>query len=394
MELHLDPIGGISGDMFIAALLDAFPDLQAGVIESIRRVAADRVTGRLQRHGDAAMQGARFTVEAAPRPGRHHGDWTAIRESIARSDLAAEVKGHAIGIFAHLAAAEGRVHGVAAEAVTFHELGAADSIADIVGAAHIIAALGAARWSVGPLPLGSGRIAAAHGTLPVPAPATLLLLEGFATIDDGIAGERITPTGAAILRHLGCRGAVLGEPRLLARSGIGFGTRSFPGISNCLRVLVFETAPDAFQHREIAVIEFEVDDQSGEDLALALDRLRALPGVLDGLQIPAFGKKGRLTAHIQILAAATERDAVIAACFRETTTIGLRHRLASGALLPRRMERVEIAGRRLRVKAVTRPGGHTAKAEADDLADIPGQGERARLRQAAEARALAAELPE
>jgi uncharacterized protein (TIGR00299 family) protein len=411
MQLHLDPLGGIAGDMFIGAMLDAFPDLEAGTLASIYRVLPDGVACRQRRHRDGLLQGAGFDVDVtAPGPSdgvhRHapashgHASWRAIRARIERSGLDADVMRNAIGIFGLLAEAEGRVHGVDPESVGFHEVGAADSIADIVGAAYIIATLGAVHWSVAPLPLGSGRVETAHGTMPVPAPATALLLEGFPTLDDGIAGERVTPTGAAILRWLGAAAGHRDGARVLARSGIGFGTKSFPGVSNCLRVLVFEDAvlpstvgsgDAASRHRELAVIEFEVDDQTAEDLATGLDRLRAAPGVFDVLQMPAFGKKGRMTAHVQLLASVAALEDIIAACFRETTTIGLRHRIVEGRALPRRVATVEIAGQTVRVKTVERPGGQTAKAEGDDLARAGDQAGRARLRLAAEQGGLAAE---
>jgi uncharacterized protein (DUF111 family) len=225
--------------------------------------------------------------------------------------------------------------------------------------------------------------------MPVPAPATAILLENFLTIDDGVPGERVTPTGAAILRHLCSDRPAALTPRVLGRSGVGFGARSLPGMSNCLRVLAFDEAPAvACGHRELAVIEFEVDDQTAEDLATGLDRLRRHEGVHDVVQAPVFGKKGRMMTYVRLLAAADARDAVISACFRETTTIGLRHRLVSGAALPRRMSVVNVAGHPVRVKSVDRPGGRTAKAEVDDVADRSTHAGRAQLRRAAERAAM------
>ncbi|ACA18177.1 protein of unknown function DUF111 [Methylobacterium sp. 4-46] len=412
MHLHLDAVGGMAGDMFVAALLDAFPEHEAGLVDSIRRVAGASVSCRLVPHGDGVLQGRRFLVAPTrdhdhphgghPRhdhaEGAHahaHRHWAEIRRALRGADLAPAVAEHALAIFGHLAEAEARVHGIPVEEVAFHEVGAWDSIADIVGAAHLIAALAPADWSVGPLPLGAGRVTTAHGALPVPAPATSLLLRGFAVIDDGVPGERVTPTGAAILRHLGGRGRFDG-PRVMGASGIGFGARTLPGLSNCLRVLAFEPLPGdpagpegagAGLHRDLGVIEFEVDDQSAEDLAIGLDRLRAEPAVHDVVQAPVFGKKGRMMTHIRVLARAESLDAVIAACFRETTTIGLRHRIVAGVALPRRSETVTVEGREVRVKSVERPGGRTAKAEADDAAG-EGHAARAALRRAAERRAL------
>jgi uncharacterized protein (TIGR00299 family) protein len=417
MQIHLDPVGGVAGDMFIAALLSAFPELQEGVLRAIRR-AVPEVDCRLSRHNDGVLDGQRFSValcaggHAHADHDHHHHDhdhdhghvhahdhghrpWKDIRLHLQTCGLAPEVARHAVAIFAGLAEAEGRVHGVSPEEVAFHEVGAWDSIADIVGAAYLIATLGAGRWTTAALPLGSGRVKTAHGLLPVPAPATAILMQGFATLDDGVAGERVTPTGAAILRYLCGDPAPWAGPRVLAGSGVGFGARTLPGISNCLRVLVFEEAVATPASdpgvRELAVVEFEVDDQSAEDLAMGLDRLRAHPAVIDVVQAPAFGKKGRMTAAVRLLAAPEGLDPVIAAVFSETATIGLRHHRVTGAVLARAAHEVEVEGHSLRVKVVERPGGRTAKTESDDVLAHEGQGRRAELRRLAEAKALRGE---
>ena len=393
-HIHLHPLGGAAGDMFVACLLDAFPEHRAAVVEAAAALA--HVGCRVLPHEDGTLTGSRFVVEDAPHAhghghGHSHAHWRDIRARLEDSPLAPAVRAHAVGIFAVLAEAEGRVHGVPADAVTFHEVGAADSIADIVAAAAVIEAMAPARWSVASLPLGGGTVQTAHGTMPVPAPATALLLEGFAMHDDGIAGERVTPTGAAILRYLQCGAAAPGRGTL-RRSGYGFGTRRLPGVSNCLRALVFEekgadAAPS--HHRELAVISFEVDDQSGEDLATGLDRLRAVPGVHDVLQMAAFGKKGRLATHVQVLAAPDGLDAAVEACFQETTTIGLRTHTVEGRALSRRFAAVEVEGREATVKLVERPGEDgatvvTGKAEADHLRPVASHAARIRLRQEAE----------
>lgn len=392
MELHLDLVGGMAGDMFIAALLDLFPEHEAGLRDSLARTGPGLLAGvsaRLAPHNDGVLAGKRFLVE---RPGgegggHDHVAWRRIREGLEASDLDPAVRDHAIAIFRLLAEAEGRVHGVAVEAVSFHEVGAWDSIADIVGAAHLIAAAGAARWTVGAIPLGSGQVRTAHGPLPVPAPATARLLQGFAVIDDGVGGERVTPTGAAILRHLcGDSARPAPQPRILGATGIGFGTRILPGLSNCVRVLRFDPVEQApgFAADAVLVVECEIDDQSGEELALALDRLRAHPAVLDVVQAPVFGKKGRMMAQLRLLARPEARDEVLRLCFAETTTIGLRHSVQARAVLPRRMVEVAAGDRTLRVKAVDRPGGRTAKAEADDVAGLAGHAARRARRRAAE----------
>lgn len=389
MELHLDLVGGLAGDMFIAAMLDLFPEHEAGLHDSLARTGLlTGVSARLTPHNDGVLAGRRFLVE---RPGgagggRDHVAWRRIREGLEGSGLDLPVRDHAIVIFRHLAEAEARVHGVPVEAVSFHEVGAWDSIADIVGAAHLIAAVGATRWTVGAVPLGSGRVRTAHGPLPVPAPATALLLQGFAVIDDGVGGERVTPTGAAILRHLcGDAARPVPQPRIMGGTGIGFGTRILPGLSNCVRVLRFDpTESSGLEADAVLVVECEIDDQSGEELALALDRLRAHPAVLDVIQAPVFGKKGRMMAHLHLLAHPEAQDEVLRLCFAETTTIGLRHSIQARAVLPRRMVEVTAGDRTMRVKAVDRPGGRTVKAEVDDVADLDGHAARKARRRAAE----------
>ncbi len=417
LQAHLDLVGGLAGDMFAAALLDAFPEHEARVLAAVSAAFAGdgSVTARLVSHGDGLFRGRRFLVARAaqagaslaltPRGARNgtlagahtHVTWREVRAGLERAEaLATAVRRHAIGIFQCLADAEARVHGIPPDAVSFHEVGAWDSRADIVAAATLIDAIGASRWTSSPAPLGGGRVPSDHGLLPLPAPATAVLLEGFATVDDGISGERVTPTGAAILRYLCGSGREQGSAppvvRTLLASGVGFGSRTLPGISNHTRALIFRphgAATDA-EEREIHVIEFEVDDQSGEDLATGLERLRALPAVLDVTHAPVFGKKGRMMAQIRVLARRGTLAEVADACFRETTTIGLRHRLVQGLGLKRRIEQVTVDGHSLRVKIVERPGRPTAKAESDDLSTHEEHWRRAQLRARAESAALAA----
>ena len=390
-HIHLDPLGGVAGDMFAAALLHALPDGLADVSAAVAAVAG--IGCQLVPHTDGTLSGARFIVADAGehRAGSHHHGhthWADIRSRIEQAHVAPEVRRHALGIFGCLAEAEARVHGVAPDDVVFHEVGAVDSMADILAASVLIAALGPASWSLGSLPPGAGGGEPAPATRPVPAPATALLLEGFMTHDDGIAGERVTPTGAAILRHLG---AASRPPGVLRGSGYGFGTRRLPGISNCLRALVFDVAdaPVEAEHRELAVISFEVDDQTGEDLATGLDRLRAMSGVHDVLQMAVIGKKGRMAVHVQVLARPDTMEQAVAACFCETTTIGLRVHTVQGRALTRRFAETEVDGQPVRVKLAERPGGVTGKAESDHLRTVPGHAARARLRRAAETKAQA-----
>ena len=349
MELHLDLVGGIAGDMFVAAILDLRPDLETGLLSALSYAPMlEGVSCRIVSHDDGILTGRRFLVERSDpdttHGHHHHTAWRDIRAALSASSLDTETTRHAIGIFSLLADAEARVHGSAAGAVEFHEVGAWDFIADIVAAAYLIARLDATRWTSSAAPLGSGRVRTAHGILPVPAPAAALLLEGLPTIDDGIPGERVTPTGAAILRYLCKQETISPQPRRLVASGFGFGTRKLPGISNCVRVICFESlATDFAGSDRVAVLQFEIDDQTGEDLAQGIENLRAHKDVLDVVQTPVFGKKGRMMTGVRILARPEAVAQVAALAFDETTTIGIRHAIVDRAILQRKIIETDTA---------------------------------------------------
>jgi uncharacterized protein (TIGR00299 family) protein len=392
MHIHLDPVGGIAGDMFAAAVLDAWPDLERGLVTALADSGLDRIAAvRRAPHDDGVLSGSRFEVtpaedERRDHVHRHYADVVALLEG---AHLPAPVRVRALDMFRLLGEAEGHVHGVPIGEVTFHEVGAWDSIADVVSAAWLIDALQARGWSCASLPLGRGRVASAHGELPVPAPATARLLEGFALHDDGREGERVTPTGAAILRHLDPERDATRPAMTLARSGTGFGTRRLDGMSNVLRVMAFEDAAADRLREQIAVVCFEVDDQTPEDLAVALERLRGLAGVLDVAQSVLQGKKGRMAAHVQLLVRPAAAQAVVNACLDETTTLGVRWHLAERVSLAREQRTVSAEGRHVAVKEVTRPrGAITRKAEMADIAAADGDHDaRQRLRRAAESAA-------
>ena len=412
MHIQLDPVGGIAGDMFAAAVLDAWPELEVPLAAALGRAGLDEIaTVERVDHADHALIGSRFAVHETGRrdcvpggPGgndvgsqvhdgghesaHEHHLYRDIRTLLGTSNLDAAVRARALDIFARLAAAESAVHGVPVDDVSFHEVGAYDSIADIVCASWLIERLDAS-WSCGPLPIGRGRIDTSHGRLPVPAPATVELLRGMIVDQDTHRGERITPTGAAIVSHLAPTFEPLPGPMRLERSGTGFGTSRLPGTSNVLRLLAFELLDglDASVRREcIAVCEFEIDDQTGEDLALALDRLRDLDGVLDVSSHAMYGKKGRLAVHVRLLARIGAVEPIVESCFRETTTLGVRWHQVSRAALARASATVTVDGRSVRVKSARRPGDvRTAKAEIDDLARVAGgHAIRERVRASAE----------
>jgi len=390
MRLHFDPVGGVAGDMLCAALLDAFPERLEGLSATVATLGPPDGWSLELEPVQSPLRGRRFRVTLPARPDHRHRHWRDIRELLEDRLADGGVRARALDIFERLAEAEARVHGVPVDDVEFHEVGDWDSIIDIVGAAYLLEALDLRGASCGPLPLGGGTVRTAHGELPVPAPATLRLLEGFAVHDDGIAGERVTPTGAAILAALPRVPAASG---ILRASGVGFGTRSLGVRPNCLRVLCFEDAsarvPGAVVER-LVELAFEVDDQSPEDLAAALDRLRAADGVLDANTLAQVGKAGRIAQGVRLLLRPEALQNVVDRCLRETTTIGVRWRTVERLALARRQVEVEIEGRRLEVKVVERPGGATAKVESRSLAGVADAAERTRLRRLAEAAALRA----
>ena len=396
LHLHLDPVGGVAGDMLVAALLDAWPDLADGAVAAVRAAGlGDDIQIRHQPHRDEVLTGSRFDVSRTGgvdnSDDHKHVHWRDLRLQLANAPLEAPVRERSIAIFTLLAEAEAGVHGVDVDEATFHEVGAWDSIADIVAAAFLVEAIGPARWSVGALPLGGGRVRCAHGELPVPAPATVRLLQGFDFHDDGRSGERVTPTGAAILRQLEpVRGIEPGKSRRLLRTGHGFGLRKLDGMSNVLRVLAFDSILDPVEPAaaggSVAVLAFDVDDQTPEDLAIGLDRLRVLEGVLDLVQMPVFGKKGRMATSLRLLVHPDMVDGVIAACFAETTTLGIRWHVEQRVVLARQMSSADDG---IAVKLAERPGGRiTVKAESDGLRDVGDHTDRERIRRSAEEAAL------
>ena len=373
MHIHLDLVGGLSGDMFISVLLDCFPEHESALAEVMVAAGfADLVRLESKPADDGVLTGTGFRVLAdKDAEGHDHRHYSEIKRILNDSALAVETRDAALAIFEIIAVAEADIHGKAVDAVAFHEVGAWDSIADIVCAAHLIKACGVTSWSVSRLPIGRGQVKTAHGMLPIPAPATSLILQGFEFFDDGIEGERITPTGAAILKYLS-PAKNIPPGRSLQKSGTGFGTKRFPGLSNVVRALVFmdQAVSEPWETDRILQFEFEIDDQTPEAVAVALDQIRAEEGVLDVIQMSYAGKKGRQGASVRILLQPEAEASVTERCFRETSTLGIRKQSATRAKLRRRESVVNHDRQDFRVKSSDRPGGATAKVEMDDLQTV------------------------
>ncbi|MAQ85469.1 MAG: hypothetical protein CMH12_19775 [Maritimibacter sp.] len=376
-HVHLTPLGGLAGDMFAAAMLSAFPDMRDGVLAAVAAVLpADHPGAALMSVVSGGLSAHRFEVAAHPaRAPMHYPDLDAM---IAGAALPDAVRDTAAALLRLLAEAEASVHGCPTDRVHFHEIADWDTLADLTAAAAILSRLDGAGWSMDPLPLGGGTVVTQHGTLPVPAPATAALLAGLPVHDDGLAGERVTPTGACIARYIVNRLGLSPRPTgTLSAIGRGAGSRTLPDRPNILSVLAIEHANRGTPGTDrVTVVEFDIDDMTAEEIAFATDRLRGTGGVLDLTTHSVTGKKGRTATRLRLLVAPGAGDAVAEACFTLTSTIGLRLHDERRILLPRSGD---VAGG-LRRKAVTRPGGSvTRKAESDDLAGVDSLAERRRL---------------
>jgi uncharacterized protein (TIGR00299 family) protein len=287
--------------------------------------------------------------------------------AVERAPLSRWVRERAVRAFRLLGEAEGRVHGLPAEDVALHEVGAVDALVDIVGAIEGFERLGITRIHHRPVALGSGWVRAAHGIIPVPAPATALLLEGMDVVASGpVTGEAVTPTGAVLLRVLS-DAPPPPRGRSASAGAWGAGGRDPAGYPNALRLIIAEPAEEA---GEIVVLATDLDDLSPEYLDPLREAL-VTAGALDVQVWTTHMKKGRTGFRIEAVAAAADADRVAEAFFRHSTTAGVRRQAAERITLPRRELEVEAAdGTRVRVKVLDAPGGPRLKPEYDDVAAL------------------------
>jgi len=366
--LYLDAFAGISGDMAVGALLAlGLP------VDRLRQALAQLSLGEYsisatsqQVHGITATK---FDVHVAA-AGLTHRSFRDIRQMLHSSALAPAVKQCAIGIFTKLAEAEGRIHGVQPEEVEFHEIGAVDSIIDIVGTAVGIAWLEPERVYVSPLPLGTGLVQSQHGALPVPAPATVELLRGFVTQPAGSEGELVTPTGAAIVASLAVPEAV---PALqIQASGYGAGQRRLKDRPNLLRAVVGQMVAST-ERDEVIVIETNLDDYNPELYEYVMDRLFAA-GARDVYFTPVHMKKNRPAILLTVLASESDRDRLAGIILSETSAIGLRYYAAQRVVLPRETREVNTPYGSIRVKVARSADGHENVApEYEDCKRLAGR---------------------
>jgi hypothetical protein len=370
LHLHLDPVGGAAGDMFVAALLDAFPDLEARVMADIAAIlppSAGRPELSTGRSGGISVRRLRLLPGEAG-VARHGAETTyrAMRALIEAAELSPGTAEQAAAILHRIAVAEAAVHAIPLDRVHFHEIADWDALMDVTAAGSLCAALPECRWSLGALPLGSGRVKTAHGLLPVPAPATVEILRGYDWTDDGVAGERVTPTGAAILAHVtGGQGNGSRRGGALQAIGSGAGTRDLPGLPNILRVTAF-AAVAGRQGDMVVQLACDLDDMTGEEIGWAAERLRAAAGLRDLVLLSALGKKGRPLTRMEMLVEPEAEAGIADMVFDLTTTLGLRRQELARHTLARRADETPAG---LRRKIAERPSGPTAKVESDALAE-------------------------
>lgn len=356
--LIFDPFAGISGDMVLGALLDL------GLGDEWLRELVSGLPGHAELEVTRVRRGALAAtavtiVSSEAQPERHLADVLQIIDAAAVSN---EVKDTAAATFRRLAEAEGAVHGIEPEQVHFHEVGAIDAIIDVLGAAAGIAQLAVQRCVTRPVAVGRGWVSSAHGSLPLPAPATIKLLEGLPVVETDIAAELTTPTGAAILATL-TGGERLAGSFNPARSGYGAGSRDPATHPNCLRVVLadIETTDD------IWILQADIDDMSPEYLPPLVEALFDA-GAIDVLTLPIQMKKGRTGFRIEALVRLGARESVSNALLEGSTTLGLRFWPVQRQTLPRSEKRIEWRGLQIRLKLAVTPGGHIhCKPEYDDV---------------------------
>lgn len=359
---YLDCSSGVSGDMFLAACLDAGLDRDR-LQSELAGLSLGHYEFKVQRVRRGGLAGTHVEIWApGPQPHRHLGPIETLIES---STLPDRVKERARAIFRRLGEAEARLHDQPVEKVHFHEVGAVDAILDIVGACIALELLGIEDFTASPLNLGYGRVSAAHGSLPVPAPATAELLRGVPVYSSGVEAELVTPTGAAIVSTLATEFGPL-PPMKIESIGYGAGSRELAGHPNLLRLMIGERTanpeprtrtPDA---EVVAVIETSVDDMSPELYGYLVERALAA-GALD-ISCAAIGmKKNRPGLEIRLLARPEQAEALADLVFAETTTLGLRISTAERRVLERESVTVETPYGAIRVK-VGRHNGQVVNA--------------------------------
>ena len=347
--LYLEPVGGISGDMFLAAGLDLGLD-EGALLHALSGLGLHgwQLERRREERHHIAGTHVDIRLHGPQQPERHLSDIQALIRTC--PTLSERAKGRALAVFAEIGRAESKVHGIPLESIHFHEVGAVDSILDICGAAVVLELLGDPEVYAAPPPLGSGLAHMAHGHVPIPPPATVEILTGVPVRHEGM-GELTTPTGAALLKVL----ARVSPPPVFTphRVGYGVGTKDWPDRANVLRATLGELSGQVLQVSSDGEPAYELsanlDDCSPQLLGYVLERALEL-GALDAWVVPATMKKGRPGHVLHLLADAAHREALRRLLLEETPTLGVRESTVTRTVLQRRHDEVETPWGRVRIK--------------------------------------------
>lgn len=394
--IYLDCSMGAAGDMLMAALLELLPEKDTflqkmqslglpGLEISAEPSVKCGITGTHMRvliHGEEegrphvhaaeepfhshadAPEAAHAHVHVHP---HHHTDLNELTHRISHLNVSEAVRSDILAVYQSIADAESRVHGVPVEQIHFHEVGSLDALADVTGVCLLMELLAPERVLASPVHVGSGQVRCAHGILPVPAPATALLLEGIPIYGGSIRGELCTPTGAALLRRFVTRFGPL-PPMRVEKTGYGMGTKDFEA-ANCVRAMLGQTEESAGHILELAC---NLDDMTPEAVGFAMEQLFAA-GALDVYTTPIGMKKNRPGVLLTCMCREDNREAMLRTIFRHTSTLGVRVSVCDRYTLSRRQYAVQTPDGEIRVKESSGWGVLRRKAEFEDLAHIARQ---------------------
>lgn len=394
--IYLDCSMGAAGDMLMAALLELLPEKDTflqkmqslglpGLEISAEPSVKCGITGTHMRvliHGEEegrphvhaaeepfhshadAPEAAHAHVHVHP---HHHTDLNELTHRISHLNVSEAVRSDILAVYQSIADAESRVHGVPVEQIHFHEVGSLDALADVTGVCLLMELLAPEQVLASPVHVGSGQVRCAHGILPVPAPATALLLEGIPIYGGSIRGELCTPTGAALLRRFVTRFGPL-PPMRVEKTGYGMGTKDFEA-ANCVRAMLGQTEESAGHILELAC---NLDDMTPEAVGFAMEQLFAA-GALDVYTTPIGMKKNRPGVLLTCMCREDDREAMLRTIFRHTSTLGIRVSVCDRYTLSRRQYAVQAPDGEIRVKESSGWGVLRRKAEFEDLARIARQ---------------------
>lgn len=394
--IYLDCSMGAAGDMLMAALLELLPEKDTflqkmqslglpGLEISAEPSVKCGITGTHMRvliHGEEeghphehaaeepfhshadAPEAAHAHVHVHP---HHHTDLNELTHRISHLNVSEAVRSDILAVYQSIADAESRVHGVPVEQIHFHEVGSLDALADITGVCLLMELLAPEQVLASPVHVGSGQVRCAHGILPVPAPATALLLEGISIYGGSIRGELCTPTGAALLRRFVTRFGPL-PPMRVEKTGYGMGTKDFEA-ANCVRAMLGQTEESAGHILELAC---NLDDMTPEAVGFAMEQLFAA-GALDVYTTPIGMKKNRPGVLLTCMCREDDREAMLRTIFRHTSTLGVRVSVCDRYTLSRRQYAVQTPDGEIRVKESSGWGVLRRKAEFEDLSRIARQ---------------------